>query len=84
MGSQVIISLFQFQLSLLLHGSLTTIPNTTETITTIAPLAAPVVLILQGLRVAFSKRHSRFVNEARLYESYEKGEKFHSYSVVLN
>ena len=84
MGSQEIISLFQFPLSLLLHDSLTTIPKTTETSTTIDPLAAPVQLVLQGLRVAFSKRHSRFVNEARLDESYEKGEKFHSYSVVLN
>ena len=86
MVSQEIISLFQFPLLLVLHRNLTA-PNTTEPITTIGILTArtwPTPLVLQGLMVAFGKRHSRFVNEARLDESYEKGEKFHSYSVVSN
>ena len=83
MVSQEIISLFQFPLLLVLHRNLTA-PNTTEPITTIGILTATTPMVLQGLMVAFGKRHSRFVNEARLDESYEKGEKFHSYSVVSN
>ena len=81
MGSQEIISMFQFPLSSLLHRSLSTPPCTRARG---RKGRWAFVLVLQGLMVAFGKRHSRFVNEARLDEGYEKGEKFHSYSVVLN